>query len=114
LRNSSMPYFPSNNGGAIFLQSYAQSGNLNISSSGTYSCGTDIQLLTSSPLPGTGAFADEGWYLAATFAYRYLTLNDSMRNADPDLLNFYESLVGTSIDKFMQIEMKVRERKFDE
>src|SRR5690606_37674255 len=92
-----------------------QPGNLNISSSGSYACGTENYTLMNSSLPLAHEYPnDELFYMAKAFAYRYLAINDSMRNTDTALSDFYDDLSGTSIDEFMQVEMKISERNFSE
>lgn len=114
--NAGQWYPPNNNGLALFPQQYnSNNGNLKISSSGTYSCGAEGNYtLMNSPPPPTNSSSNEPSYLSSTFAYRYLAMNDSMRNGDAALQDFYNDLWGTSIDLFMQIEMKISELKLTE
>lgn len=110
-------WFPPNNlGNAMTTEQYNTLNNsLKISTSGSYSCGAaGNYTLMNSPPPAAPSYSSEPWYLSATFAYRYLVINDSMRNVDPALLDFFNGLAGTSIDVFMQVEMKMSERKFTE
>lgn len=117
LRSNTGQWFPQNNLGTAFTpeQYNTLNNTLKISTSGSYSCGAEGNYtLMNSPAPGSGTITNVAWYISATFSYRYLAINDSMKNADGDLLEFYNDLSGTSIDDFMQIEMKINERKFSD
>jgi hypothetical protein len=57
---------------------------------------------------------DEEAYIAKTFAFRYLAVNDSMKDSDGDLLSFYDDIAVTSIGYFMQTEMRINERNFED
>jgi hypothetical protein len=113
--NTGQWYPPNNNGSALSPQQYNALTSLTISASGSYSCGADGNYtVMNSPPPTTGSSSNEPWYLSATFAYRYLAMNDSIRDSDQNLTGFYNNLSGTSIDQFMNIEMKIAQRKFND
>jgi hypothetical protein len=108
-------YVPPNNGGAAptGLQ-YGGAGNIIPITSGYYACSSSNYTLMNSSLPNAPDYTtDELLYIANTFAYRYLAINDSLKNAATDLSTFYSDLIGSSIDKFTQVELKINEGDFN-
>lgn len=112
---SGTPWAAPNNFGSAGAPARYSAATNTIITNGSYECGAagNYTIMESDP-PTPGPITDVPWYISATFSYRYLEMNDSMRNSDGGLLEFYNSLAGTSIDLFMDVEMLIGQRRFNE
>jgi hypothetical protein len=108
-------YSPDNNGGGGSVQdNYAlNSGLYSNSSGGTYVCGDFPNHKVKMPLE-SDYVSEIPYYRAKNALYRFVHYNDSVRNSDIDIANFYADQSGTSIDKFMQVEEKLYLNQLEE
>ncbi len=101
------PSYPPNCDGLPFNSSYAVQTPSLTSSSGyaNYDCFTPTQIVINPTIPNAGDYVDDNsFYVAKTAMYRFLYENDSIRNSNSSLTNFYASMNGSSIDIFMRVE----------
>ena len=106
-RSSTSSFLPPSILGQPQVYSYAATGaTVNCTGNFTnYVCGQLNLLKQSNTVPPNGAsLSDEEHYIAATFMYRQLAINDSMLKSNDDLTTFYDNLKNTSIGKFKDIE----------
>jgi hypothetical protein len=99
---------PPNNSGIFTGMSYAASGNI-VSTTGAYTCagsGTLPPVYITVPQYNASNTSAEMRYSADHVLYSYLDLNSDTRNADANLLNFYNGFSGSSHDLFSQVELK--------
>lgn len=107
------PWTPPTYGGSAFLTNWYNATGGTLTATGVYTCGSSGYTSMNSALPNPTIYpSDEILYIAKTFAYRFLSVNDSLKNAHGTLLEFYNDLSGSSIDDFTQIELKINEADF--
>jgi hypothetical protein len=96
---------PSYTGGNVnAFQNYGAFGTVFTTTLGDYHCG---QFSTNRTVSTQTFLTEEAMYISNTALYRYLYFNDSLRNANPDLEDFFNSKIDSSYDIFMQIEDKL-------
>ncbi len=108
-------FYPPNNWGNPFPQSYFGGGTIN-TTTGTYTCGVDggpppqmmmtTQSGNSQTMAATANVASptEVKYIADNNMYRYLNANPSLKTNNSAYNNFYTSKANSNMDKLMQVE----------
>jgi hypothetical protein len=98
--------YPTNPGGSTLTPQnwYGQLNTLSVSTGGDYSCGSDPNNFIIN-IPQETDFEDSRlYYISTTALYRFLHLNDSLKESDGDLVDFYSDLYNSNIDKYMRLE----------
>ncbi len=107
--SASAPAFPPNLDGFPNPSSYA-SGTLAIRTttvSNNFNCSVPNAVVTEPSIPSIGNYANaDEYYIGQTALYRYLDINDSIKDASGTLKPWYNGLAGSSFDKFAQAERK--------
>ncbi len=94
---------PSNVSGNIINSNYAF-GSI-FPATGAYSCGVlNLPKKHSGISIHDNFVSNEEYFISRSFSFRLLAINDSMRNSDGDLNDFYTGLQDSSIGKFKAIE----------
>jgi hypothetical protein len=103
------PWTPPSYGGTGSSASWYSAFGATLSATGTYTCGGAYMQIANG-LPDEDDYdTDEMYYMAQTIYYRALSKQDSIRDNNSNFLNFFESLAGSTIDKFLQVEEKINE-----
>ena len=103
--SSFTPAFPPNLFGNPNLDSYATYGPTVTSSGANYNCVSPTNRASYPELPNVLNFEDDdAYYIALTNIYRFLHMNDSLKQSSTTLKTFYDGLSGSSIHTFMRLE----------
>ena len=102
--SSVTPFTPINNFGLAIAPNIFANGTSVLWTTGGYTCGVSQYAYPRIYIPTTDDFSDENLlYIARSALYRNLFRNDSLRNSDSELLDFYNSFEGGSIAVFADI-----------
>ncbi len=107
--SSSAPAYPPNLSGLPLNLSYGWAGNgpITTSVSNNFNCGVPNAVVTQPSIPNSGSYGTtDEYYIAQNALYRYLDINDSIKDASGTLKPWYNGLAGSSFDKFAQAERK--------
>jgi hypothetical protein len=97
---------PPNLMGAPTNQSYASYPPITSYAGIGYNCAAPTNIVINPNLPNQGDYFDaNSFYIAKTAMYRYLMMNDSIRDSNAHYDDFIHELSGTSIDYFLREEM---------
>ncbi len=104
---------PTNNGGPISLNNFGAIATIYTVTGGDYQClGNPNDFVL--PVPTTENYSSaQQFYIAKTALYRFLHVNDSLREAHDALDNFYDGLANSNVDKLVQLEQKLYEGDAD-
>ena len=103
---------PTNTGTALSSQWYGALGSLFIATGGDYNCIGIPNNKVHQPPVRSNYYSNEMFYIARTALYRLLYETPSLRTGNSVLNNFYNSLAGSNIQKFMQVEQRLNNVDF--
>lgn len=107
--SNSSPWYPPNNNGAVFPNSYSQAGAI-VTTSGSYACsagGNPPPAFLMALPPDNEEASEDMAYSANTSLYRFLDEHPAQRDSSAQLEAFYDSLSTGSVGKFKQVEDKL-------
>ncbi len=107
--SGSAPAYPPNLSGLPLNLSYGWAGNgpITTSVSNNFNCSVPNAVVTQPSIPSSGNYGTtDEYYIAQSALYRYLDINDSIKDASGTLKPWYNGLAGSSFDKFAQAERK--------
>ncbi len=99
--------YPPNLSGSPNQFSYFTGGVNTTTVFNNFNCSVPNAVVVQPSIPNSGNYgtADE-YYIAQTALYRYLDINDSIKDASATLKPWYNARAGSSFDKFAQAERK--------